>query len=122
MTEFRYLLDENLGLAVRAAVRRRLPDVVVWGVGDPGTPALGTLDPAILQWCQTHDFILVTQNRASMPVHLSDHLAAGHHVPGIFVLRPTMSIGDVAEELALITAVSSPGEYRDALHYLPLST
>lgn len=33
---------------------------------------------------------------------MRDHLAAGHHIPGIFTLNPSMSIGETIEELALI--------------------
>jgi hypothetical protein len=121
VTQFRFLYDENVEPRLRAAARQRLRDVVVWAVGDPGAPPFGALDPEILEWCEGHGFILVTNNRASMPVHLSKHLAAGRHVPGIFILNPGMSAGDVAAELDLICGASAPDEYRDAIHHLPVS-
>jgi hypothetical protein len=90
-------------------------------IGDPGAPPRGTPDPDILVWCEAHGFILVTNNRASMPGHLASHLGAGRHVPGVFVLHPRLSLGDLVDELELICGASEPDEYRDALHYLPLS-
>ncbi|MDJ0514740.1 MAG: DUF5615 family PIN-like protein [Trichodesmium sp. MO_231.B1] len=47
-------------------LRRRKPDLVVWAVGEPGTPSKGTLDPDILVWCEVNNFILVTNNRTSI--------------------------------------------------------
>jgi hypothetical protein len=34
-----------------------------------------------------------------MAVHLADHWAEEHHVPGVLVLRPHASIGQVIEDL-----------------------
>ncbi len=56
-----------------------------------------------------------------MPVDLRQHLAAGRHVPGVFILNPTMTLGETADELALIWSASSADEYLDVLHYLPLT-
>jgi hypothetical protein len=49
--EIRYLLDENLAREWRTQLLYRLPQLMVWTVGDPSAPALGTLDPEILIWC-----------------------------------------------------------------------
>ena len=57
-----------------------------------------------------------------MPVHLQDHLDAGHHAPGIFALNPNMTIGETAEELVLIWGASEAEEYIDQINYLPLSS
>ncbi len=65
--------------------------------------------------------MLVTNNRKSMPVHLSDFLAAGGHVPGILELNPNMGIGDTIDELWLIWGVSDSKTYQDQIAYLPLS-
>lgn len=55
-----------------------------------------------------------------MPVHLTNHLAAGRHVPGIFTLNTSMSIGETLNELILIALASEADEYRDRIAYLPL--
>ena len=67
--------------------------MTVRGLGDPGTPPQDAPDPAILRWCETHDFVLVTGNRRTMPQHLADHLDQGGHAPGILMLNPKMSLG-----------------------------
>ncbi len=81
----KFLLDENVAPLYQTQLRQRKPDLVVWIVGDPGTPPKSTLDPEILYWCEEHGFVLVTNNRKSMPVHLIDHITEGHHVPGILI-------------------------------------
>ena len=116
----KYLLDENVGDGLRKGLRARYPDIVVWRIDDPAAPPIGTLDPDLLLWCDANDFTLVTNNRGSMPDHLRDHLAAGHHFPGMFTLNPKMSINETIEELALIWGVSNPEEYTDQIVYLPL--
>ncbi len=117
----RYLLDENMDPRYKAQLLRRQPHLVVWSVGDPGAPTKGTLDPDILQWCEDANFILVTNNRASMPPHLTDHLASGQHMPGIITLNEAMSIGQTIDELVLIALASDEAEYRDQIAYLPLT-
>lgn len=120
MSVFRYLLDENVNSVLRSALLRENPNLTVWQIGLPGAPAFGTLDPEILIWCEENEFILVTNNRRSMPVHLQDHLNANRRAAGIFILHPEMSVGETVDELILITSASSPEEYQDQIIYLPI--
>ncbi len=66
----KYLLDENVDPLYALQLRRLNPDLVIRVIGEPATPPKGTLDPEILCWCEENNFILVTNNRTSMPVHL----------------------------------------------------
>ena len=118
MNNFRFLLDENIGYDLRNALTRRWPEMEVWGVGDPGAPRRQTPDPEILLWCETQQFALATYNRASMPVHLKDHLMAGHHIMGIIVLRDKMSIGQLVEALGAIWLTAESGQYADQITYV----
>ena len=64
-----YLIDENVNPIYTIQLRRLNPDLFILAVGDLTTPEKGTLDPEILLWCEKNNFILVTNNRKSMPVH-----------------------------------------------------
>jgi hypothetical protein len=55
-----------------------------------------------------------------MPVHVRDHLAAGYHVPAIFVLARRLTLGQIRDELVLIWGAARPGEFRDQIVNLPL--
>jgi hypothetical protein len=116
-----YLLDENVDVRYRNQLVRHAPTLIVKVVNDPDVPSKETQDPELLQWCETHRFILVTNNRRSMPRHLADHLAHGGHVPGIFVLDPETGMGETIEELILISEASFTDAYKDRIIYLPLT-
>ncbi|HEY9692582.1 MAG TPA: DUF5615 family PIN-like protein [Oculatellaceae cyanobacterium] len=116
----KYLIDENVDPTYTNQLRRANPDLLVIAVGDIIAPPKGTLDPEILLWCEKQCCILVTNNRKSMPVHLADHIALKHHVPGIFILSPKLSIGENLEQLILIAEGSFEDEYQDRIEFLPL--
>ena len=115
-----YLFDENVDPAYVNQIRRRNPDLAVLAVGELTAPSKGTLDPEILIWCEIHNFILVTNNRRSMPVHLTEHLEQNGHVPGIFILNSKLSIGQNIELLLLIYEASFDDEYQDTIYNLPV--
>lgn len=121
MSEIRYLLDENVDPILRFAILKRAQNLAVWQIGLLGAPRFGTPDPEILIWCEENEFILVTNNRKSMPVHLDDHLVLGRHANGILTLSENMSLGETVEELVLIASASKPSEYRDLIFYLPIT-
>jgi hypothetical protein len=121
MNVIQYLLDEHVDPRLKKALKKNSPEIIAWRIGDPGAPELSTVDPDILVWCEERGFCLVTNNRASMPVHLQNHLEAGRHIPGIFILSPKMTVFETADELSLIWGASEAEEYRDLIWYLPLS-
>lgn len=109
----RYLLDENIDPLYRRELLRREPAMTVWRVGDVSVPADGMPDPDILRWCESRSFMLVTNNRKSIPPHLTSHLAEGRHIPGIIVLNDRMSVGQTIQDLWLLWAIAKEGEYSD---------
>ncbi len=115
-----YLLDEHMPPAYRTQLLSREPGLTIWKIGMPGVPPPGTLDPAILLWCEANNFILVTNNRKSMPVHLADHLAAGRHILGILTVDVTRDISRNLDDLLLVALAAIPSEYEDRMIYLPL--
>lgn len=123
----KYLLDEHIPPAYRAQILRRAERLVpsveleVWAIGDPDAPSKGTLDPEILSWCESHGFVLVTNNRRSMPVHLADHLNAGQNMPGIFTINPDVSIGQLIDELILIACTALEDEFANHITFLPIT-
>ena len=117
----KYLMDENVDPVYTNQLRRLKPDLVVWAVGEPETPRKGTLDPEILCWCEEYNFVLVTNNRKSMPVHLNDHIAEGYHMPGIFILSPSLRVGQNLEELILLAEYSFDNEHQDQIIHLPIN-
>jgi len=121
MSTLRYLMDEHVTPQLQKALKQRAAEMTVWRVGDPGAPPFGASDPDILPWCETYVFILVTNNRQTMPIHLQKHLASGHHIPGIFIIKTHLHFGQLVDELELIWATYVQDEYADTIRFLPIS-
>ncbi|MGB5770048.1 MAG: DUF5615 family PIN-like protein [Crocosphaera sp.] len=117
----KYLIDENVDPIYPTQLRLKQPELTILVIGEPLTPFKGTKDPEILSWCEEYGYILVTNNRRSMPVHLKDHINMNKHIPGIFILNPQLTIGQNIEELLLIAESSYSDEYKDQIIHLPLS-
>lgn len=120
MSRIRYLLDENTPHAIRDQLLQRKPEMEVLAVGDVMAPAFGTPDPELLRWIEQEGYVLVSRNRRTLSQHLREHLEAGGHVPGIFLLRRRSSLGHIIEDLILIWEAGDPEEYRDRVEFLPL--
>ena len=115
-----FLLDEHVPPFIQAQLARMEPNLRVYAINDGNAPVKGTLDPDILIWIETHGCLLVTNNRASMPGHLADHLARGRHIPGIIQLPRHLNVGAILDDLWLIWAAAQPGEFQDQIVHLPL--
>jgi hypothetical protein len=115
-----FLIDENLPRWWRREIVRHAPSLRVWRVGDVGSPPLKSPDTVLLEWCETNDCMLLTNNRRSMPEHLAEHVKAGRHVAGIFVVEATVHIVRLAEALLLIAGASFADEFRDQIQFLTL--
>ena len=121
MSEIGFLLDEHVPPLIQARLNQRESRLRVYAIGDEMAPIPGAPDGELLRWIETNQCFLVTNNRATMPIHLEAHLAENRHVPGIVQLPRRMNINEVIEDLLLIWAVSRPDEFQDQILYLPLS-
>lgn len=117
----RFLLDENLSPDIVSAVLRHNRTIDLLRVGQLNAPAFGTPDEDILLYCEATQRALVTDNRASMPGHIANHLGTGHHHWGVLkTRRKDLSIGAIAAELSLIWEASEAEEYLDREDWIPL--
>jgi hypothetical protein len=89
-------------------------------VRDPGAPPAGMADQDILKWIEENQYILVTENRSTMPQHLSNHFTSGKHIPGKLWVHPGVGIRRIIGGLYLICLSSLADEYKDRAIYIPL--
>jgi hypothetical protein len=119
----RFVLDENQrGLLWRAVVRHNQAGVYpleVVRVGDSPDLPLGAVDSDILLWSEGEDRILVTFDKTTLAGHLANHLQAGHHSPGIFMLRRGSRLSQVVAHLALAAHASDAWEWKDRIEFIP---
>ncbi len=118
-----FLFDEHLRGPLWQAVVRHNADAGLWldvvCVGDPSDLPLASSDPAILQWAERENRLIVTEDRHTMPDHLQEHLHAGRHCPGILVLRQETPRQTLVDCLELIAYAGRPEEFRDAVTFVP---
>jgi Domain of unknown function (DUF5615) len=122
VSQVRFLLDEQIPAPVRDAVMAAEPVIEFRQVGiDSDVPPKGTLDPDVLLFAEQERFELVTFDKRTMPDHVADHLAAGHHTWGVFLFPKGnyLSAGRIAEELVLVWAASQHDEWVDRIEKLP---
>jgi hypothetical protein len=119
----RFLLDEHLRGPLWLAIVRHngqggLPIDAI-PVGDPPDLPLASDDPAILLWAEREGRILITEDVHTMPGYLTDHLLAGHHSPGVFVISVGSSIGRLVSHLELVAHAGALVDYQDTITYVP---
>ncbi len=88
-------------------------------VGDPADLPLSSDDPTILQWAEREGRIVVTEDKHTMPTHLDEHLQAGHHSPGDFMIRSGSKCSELLECLELVAHAGEESEYHDAVTFVP---
>jgi hypothetical protein len=115
-----FLLDQHLPKWWKASIARLQPTVTAWRINDGIAPPEHSHDTVLLDWCESYDANLLTNNRSTMPGHLADHVAAGRHVPGIFIVHAQLDITILANSLAYIAGVMFPDEFQDQIVYPPL--
>ena len=114
------LLDEHYPQWWPEVITTAVPWLVVRRIGGPDTLPRGTKDPEILEWLEANQFILVTDNRSTMPGHLNDFKALGRHVHGIFIADKKLDVRLLISDLEMIVGASLPGEFQNQVRFLPL--
>jgi hypothetical protein len=119
----RFLLDEHLRGALWSALQQHnaggVSPVDAVCVGDPPDLPLGSPDSEILLWAEREGRILVSRDKKSLPGHLADHLKAGHHVPGIFIVRQRCSLPQVVASLVKAVSAANHAGWRDYISHIP---
>jgi hypothetical protein len=114
-----YVLDEHMRGRLFRSIQSHnaggINPIDVVQVGDPPDLPLGTPDPDLLLWAEQHGRILITRDVNMLPAHLADHLRAGHHSPGIFVIRDKSKVADIIVTLVLIAHAGDPAMYAHAI-------
>jgi hypothetical protein len=80
---------------------------------------LGAPDPDILIWAEREGRVLVGLDKATMATHLAEHLASGHHSPGVFTLRPGFPLPELVSFLVLAAYATDPAEWQDQVSFVP---
>jgi len=72
-----------------------------------------------LLWAAREGRILITEDVHTMPGHLTNHLQAGHHSPGVFVISVGYSIGQLVSHLELVVHAGDSADYQNTITHIP---
>jgi len=89
-----FLADEDFNGDVVAGLRKRRPEIDLLTAPEAGT--MGLKDPDVLTWACTHDRILLSHDKRTMPGHfyaLLSRLAPGERCPGVMLVPQDLGIG-----------------------------
>jgi predicted nuclease of predicted toxin-antitoxin system len=114
----RFVADEDFNNDIVRALRRRLPSLDLVRAYDAGLA--GTSDPEVLAWAAREARILLTHDVNTMTHHALARIDANQPMPGVLIVRQSLAIGDVLEDLVLVAECSSSEEWDGQVGYLPL--
>jgi hypothetical protein len=114
----RLLADENFNGDIVRGLFLRLPDLDLVRVQDVGLTSAE--DPDVLAWAAANNRLVLTHDRATMTDHAYERVAAGHPMPGVFVLNDRFPVGQAIEELLLLIACTEQVEWNDRAVHVPL--
>ena len=97
-----FLMDEDIWPVLAKYLQKKQPLLDIIYVGGPGAPAKETLDPDLLRIAEAECRALITRDENTMPEHAADHVAAGNHTWGVFILRKGFSLQDHANSILLM--------------------
>ncbi len=95
------------------------PPIDLAQVGDEPELPLGADDAELLQWTEREDRILVSRDVHTLPLALAAHRGAGHHAPGILLIRNGASLRAVVETLALVAHAGEADEWANRCTFIP---
>ena len=114
----RLLADENFNGDILRGLLLRDPQLDAIRVQDVGLA--GAEDPDVLEWAATHDRIILTHDRATMPDFAYSRIAAENSMPGVFVLDARFPTGAAIQEILLVATCTEQHEWQGRVVYLPL--
>jgi hypothetical protein len=118
-----FLLDEHLRGPLWKAIQRHNQQneylIDAARVGDPPDLPLRSADSEILLWAERENRIVITLDENTLPSHLAEHLNAGRHSPGVFIIRDVTSLALVVSFLEVVAHASEAHEWQDNIHYVP---
>ena len=114
----RFLADENFDNNIVHGCLRRLPGLDLLRVQDVDLVAAD--DPIILEWAAADGRVLLTHDVSTMPDFAYERVGQGLPMPGVFVIRQSLPVGQVIDELLLLAAGSREGEWEGQVLHLPL--
>lgn len=113
-----FLVDQNFNERIIDGLTRREAELAFTHVRDVGLSAAP--DELVLEWAAPRGLVLLTHDRRTIPPIAYDRVAAGLAMPGVFLVRDDMPIGQAIDELLIVASCLDEDECKDIVRYFPL--
>jgi hypothetical protein len=114
----RWAADENLNNDIIRGLLRRRPEIDIVRIQDVGLS--GADDPTVLEWAAGEGRVLLTHDVSTMTRYAYERVEAGKPMPGVFEISRGLAMGQVIDDLVLLTECSIEDEWESQVRYLPL--
>ena len=114
----RFATDENFDGRILKGLLARLPDIDIVRVQD--TLMAQASDPELLEWLADENRILLTHDIQTMPGFVYERVHAGSPVRGIIVVRLSVPIGQILDELEILISAGNPEDFENIVRYIPM--
>lgn len=113
----KFLADEDFNNRIVRGLLRRLPDLDIVRVQD--TPLFGAPDAAVLEWAAGNGRILLTHVVSTITRFAYQRIRSGQPMAGVIEISQAVPIGQVIDDVILITIAGAMDEYENQIVYLP---
>lgn len=114
--KIRFQADACLDHDIVTIIRRREPSLNIQTAHEAGLE--GVLDPEVLRLAAETDRLLLTPDRATMPTHFSEFIAAADS-PGVIIIPPHLSVRNAAQSIINLWTEQEAEEWKNRIAYLP---
>jgi len=113
----RFAADENFNGRILRGLKTRLPDLDIVRVQD--TPMYTKPDSELLDWAAEQNRILLTHDAETIPGFVNERLKEELYMPGVIIVRETVAIGDILDDLESYIGAGSPSDFENLVMYIP---
>jgi predicted nuclease of predicted toxin-antitoxin system len=117
MISIRFQADADLNQTILLAAIRREPGLDFQTAHQCGLISIADAD--VLARASDEDRILVTHDQRTMPSHFAEFIKR-RESPGLLIVRQSLPVAQVVDDLLLIHAVTQPEEWINRIAFLPL--
>jgi hypothetical protein len=110
--------DENLNYNIVRGLLRRKTDLNIVRIQDVGLS--GKDDATVLEWAAQENRILLTHDVTTITKYAYDRINEGLPMLGVFEINMNSPLGDIIDDILLLSDYSFENEWEGIILYLPL--
>jgi len=113
----RFLLDENIPLAVYRQLQRKHSELNVVRVVDVGL--MGEPDDVVLDFAASEGRVVLSRDKATLMEFAFARVEAGLPMSGLILVTQALSVGRLLEELELVIEFAVEAEFEAVVYFIP---